>query len=417
MQDNGSYIGDADNSDSRWSKLLTGDGSFAATTKDGLFWYLSAQNAQIFRFSLSSNFEIQSFTRVDPLNAGDKPGQEYLFVNPFLIDPNNSNRMYLAGGNVMWRNINLSQIPNGRNTQTSINWQEMSSTELSRDRISAIAISTNPANVLYYATNAGEVFRVDNAHLGTGETTDITSFRFPIGYVACLAVDPFDANHLMVIFSNYELQSIFLSYDGGATFIAISGNLEEFPDGSGRGPSIRWGEIIPLADGSYQYIVGTSTGLYMTDREQGAETTWLKVAENTVGNSVIRMIKYRPLDGKIVVATHGNGVFTSQIDNPRLPESQSETFSLALSGNFPNPFNTETVIEYTLPARDVVRLSIYNPMGQLVRDLFWGTQFEGVNQIIWDGTNNAGVPLPDGIYILNATFQNSRVSHKMILQR
>jgi hypothetical protein len=64
-----------------------------------------------------------------------------------------------------------------------------------------------------------------------------------------------------------------------------------------------------------------------------------------------------------------------------------------LGQNYPNPFNPITMINYQLPMRDEVELSIYNLLGQKVAILVQGRQGAGRHQISWDATG-----FPTGIY-------------------
>ncbi len=66
--------------------------------------------------------------------------------------------------------------------------------------------------------------------------------------------------------------------------------------------------------------------------------------------------------------------------------------TFALDQNYPNPFNPATTIRYGLPARSVVRLAIYNVLGQVVSELANGEQDAGYYNVQW--TPNA----PSGIY-------------------
>jgi hypothetical protein len=57
-----------------------------------------------------------NFARIDPIG-----GKDYQFINPFVLDPNNKNLLYLAGGTVLWRQDRLSEIPLN-NTYDSISF-------------------------------------------------------------------------------------------------------------------------------------------------------------------------------------------------------------------------------------------------------------------------------------------------------
>jgi uncharacterized protein (DUF362 family) len=69
-----------------------------------------------------------------------------------------------------------------------------------------------------------------------------------------------------------------------------------------------------------------------------------------------------------------------------------------LSQNYPNPFNLTTVIEYHLnrPAR--VILAIYNVLGERVITLVDKHQSSGSKRIIWDGANEQGKTVANGVY-------------------
>ena len=61
----------------------------------------------------------------------------------------------------------------------------------------------------------------------------------------------------------------------------------------------------------------------------------------------------------------------------------------ALEQNYPNPFNPSTVIRYALPARAQARLTVFNALGQVVRDLVNETQDAGYHDVKFDGAGIA----------------------------
>jgi flagellar hook assembly protein FlgD len=89
----------------------------------------------------------------------------------------------------------------------------------------------------------------------------------------------------------------------------------------------------------------------------------------------------------------------------------------ALPQNFPNPFNPETWIKYQLPASAHVRLSIYNSLGQEVRRLVDYTQPAAYHQVVWDGRNDAGNPLPSGIYFYRLETSKFTSIKKMVMMK
>jgi flagellar hook assembly protein FlgD len=72
----------------------------------------------------------------------------------------------------------------------------------------------------------------------------------------------------------------------------------------------------------------------------------------------------------------------------------------ALDQNYPNPFNPTTTIRYQIPEdASHITLRVYNSIGELVSTLVNGTQSAGEYQIEWNGTNDFGVPVANGMYI------------------
>ena len=101
-----------------------------------------------------------------------------------------------------------------------------------------------------------------------------------------------------------------------------------------------------------------------------------------------------------------------------LPAKPS-TFSL--QPNFPNPFNAETQIVYTLPASisgdRKLELAIYNTTGQKVRTLTRGAHDAGTYSIAWDGKDDRGTDLATGVYMLTLSTPSARALQKMLLLR
>lgn len=70
-----------------------------------------------------------------------------------------------------------------------------------------------------------------------------------------------------------------------------------------------------------------------------------------------------------------------------------------LSQNYPNPFNPGTVIEYQLPEPCKVTIKIFNLLGQEIRTLADGEKQAGYFTAHWDGKDNFGREVANGIYI------------------
>jgi photosystem II stability/assembly factor-like uncharacterized protein len=313
-QDNGTYMTSASTERDIWVRRLGGDGSYCAFADSGRVLVASSQNARIRRIVFNNQGQEVGRGRIDPIG-----GRGYLFINPFALDPNNGNVMYLAGGTMLWRNRNLSEIPLGTDDSTAVNWDSLPGTRQVNAQISAIGVSTTPANIVYFGTTAGRVFRIANGLAQTIEPVNVTGTGFVSGgFVSSIAVDPRNSQHVLVAFSNYGVESVFATSDGGSTWQNISGNLEvQTPQGR-SGPAVNSVAILPRGD-SALYVAGTSAGLYYTVQLNGNSTVWNHASADLIGVVPVDMVLARRADSLLIVGTHGRGIFTGRITSSNPP--------------------------------------------------------------------------------------------------
>lgn len=398
MQDNGTWFTNSTTPTTAWVDLFSGDGAYCAIADGRTSYYVSSQNGNTYRFLLDGNGSLQNFTKVDPTG-----GSGYGFINPFVLDPNNTNMMYLAGGATVWRNSDLTAISLGSNSTTSTNWTQLTNATLplsgSGEVVRSLGVSEGgTANRLYIGSNAASVYRIDNAHTGNPTLTDITGAGFPgSGTVGCVAVNPVDADEVMAVFTNYGIPSLFHTTNGGTSWADVSSVLEENADGSGNGPSCRWAAIVP-ATGGKMYLVATSTGVYSASAMNGASTAWTQEGSTVIGSVVTDMIDFRAGDGLIVVATHGNGVFSSNIVVSAESPEPTIPVVFGISQNYPNPFNPSTTIAYTLPKQSHVNITVFDVAGREVSVLVDRTMSVGPQSVVWNATDRRGSSVPSGVY-------------------
>ncbi len=88
---------------------------------------------------------------------------------------------------------------------------------------------------------------------------------------------------------------------------------------------------------------------------------------------------------------------------------------LHLVGNYPNPFNPLTTIQYHLAEPGEVTISVYNAEGALVRTLH---QVHGESSTFawtWNGRDRAGNLMPAGVYLYEVRYGQEQVSAKMLM--
>ncbi|MBN2357784.1 T9SS type A sorting domain-containing protein, partial [candidate division KSB1 bacterium] len=84
-----------------------------------------------------------------------------------------------------------------------------------------------------------------------------------------------------------------------------------------------------------------------------------------------------------------------------------------LEQNYPNPFNAETIIPIQLRETGVVRVIIYNLLGQEIRRLVDGEMPTGRHLLRWDGKDTMGQLVPAGIYFCQFTVNDFNQMRKM----
>lgn len=415
MQDNGSWGTRSSIASFGWKEFFSGDGAAIAFSSTTSSIYVSAQTAIAYRLKVDASWNETGWTRIDP-QRGTSPFP-YLFITPYVLDANDEKMMYLAGGDRVWRQSDLTAIPLFSQNPATTGWTELTATATGGQYVTALATSSTPANVLFYGTSSKNVFRIDNANTGTPSPVNITSnISVPTGsYVTSIGVHPADANKVVIGYSNYGIVSVWYTTNALSatpTWTAVAGNLEENSDGSGAGPSVRSVRILPVA-GTDVFLAGTSTGLYATNALNGMSTLWVRQGENIIGNVVVNAIEVRPADGFVAVATHGNGVFTASITDAGVVSAHDLRETPAdfyLGQNYPNPFNPSTTITFSLQKEGYATLKVYSSRGQEVATLVDGIRPRGKQSVHFDASALAG-----GVYFYTLSSRGLTQSGKMLL--
>ena len=89
---------------------------------------------------------------------------------------------------------------------------------------------------------------------------------------------------------------------------------------------------------------------------------------------------------------------------------QPEKFRL--ENNYPNPFNPETTIEFSVPEQSEVIFKIYNILGEEMYQMQDENLSSGVYHVRWNGVNKFGVQVPSGIYFYQLKAGDSFIQTK-----
>ena len=128
-----------------------------------------------------------------------------------------------------------------------------------------------------------------------------------------------------------------------------------------------------------------------------------------------------------MVDEKGNSIFRKPIkdaeiqipikfgDAEELEESTPAHFKL--ERNYPNPFNPETVIKFTLAQDCQVTLKVYNILGQVVNTVVDEMLPAGGHSVIWNGKNEQGRDVASGVYFYRIKADDFESIQKMTLLR
>ncbi|MBL8001856.1 MAG: T9SS type A sorting domain-containing protein [Flavobacteriales bacterium] len=398
-QDNGCWYAMNDQPLSAWKYVHQDDGAYVALPEGQPFQLSSSQQGRLYKKTIDANGTITGYERIDPTGGTSS----YSFINPFILDPGNNNRLYWVSANKIWRNNDLAGIPVTNNFYNKIptNWELIDgATLLSSQRIASLDISAADPSFMIYGTVNGKVYRCDSLDTNPQKVPLLTSATLGQGYVSCVAANDLDPNEWLITISNYNTRSIYYTNDRGNTWTDVSANLEQNVDGSGNGPAVFWALIYPTWGGqNNRYFVGTSTGLYSTDVMDSVATVWEQEGPATIGNVPINMIAARGSDGTIVVGTHGNGVYSASL--PAAPIGMDEASAgPELAAPWPNPATDEVNLLAYQPRAGRLQVIVYDLSGRAVVQRDLGQRPAGNIRWTWDLRSDAQGRVPAGTYLV-----------------
>ncbi|WP_425391408.1 T9SS type A sorting domain-containing protein [Ekhidna sp.] len=309
--------GAQDNGTQRFSNS-GGLSTVEVTGGDGAFCFIDQDDP---------NFQISSYIRNNYYLLNGSGGQigtlasssSGRFINPADYD-NTADILYSAGDeDELKRVLNVTGTPEA---------QETVSLSLNAEIISAIRADAIEENRIFIGTGNGGVYRVDEAH-DMASVTLISSGISTAGYVSSIDIGSTD-DELIVTFSNYGVSSVWYTTDGGETW------QDKDADGSLPDMPVRWALFNP--ENTEEVLLATELGVWSTSSISADEPGWEQSSDN-LANVRCDMLQYRSSDKLVVVATHGRGVYTSNVfDGLATPsgliaEQEGEVINLTWTDN------------------------------------------------------------------------------------
>lgn len=325
------------------TEVTGGDGAFVHIDQDQPQYQFTSYVYNQYRRSTNGGANWSS------VNFSSSQGQ---FINPTDYD-DAANVMYCANTSGTYRRWT--------DPQTGSSNAAVTIPELNSSSVLAVTVSPYTSNRVYFGTAGGRVVAVDNANtIASGSNGTNLSTGLPASSVSCIAVGTSD-NFLMASYSNYGVNQVNVSTDGGASWTNIDGNLPDMP--------VRWCMFYP--GDNTKAIIATEAGVWITELVNGAITSWY--VSSTFPLVRTDMIKYQASTNQLVAATHGRGLWTQSAATV-LPLT-----NLSLSGAF-NSDNQVSLNWSYEPASSNTRFEV-----QVSTD---GKNFTKAADVAYNGTRN-----------------------------
>jgi len=343
---------------------------------------------------------------------GSADPHTFLVGRPIMAVSTNNIELTIAPGNSEDTTFQISNIG-----ELDVNYQISYTAAAAERETYEYNISDSPASGAYesntYDENNWEDFEVTENDLintveisydwATDNYASEGSFKIesPAGITATIGAGQASGNYTSTLNNfNHEIMDgdwkiwIADSYgDGGhqATNITVSFNT--------LAASEIWLEVTP--------IIGTIIGGDSTDITISADAANLEMGDYI---------------GSINISSNDPETPTAHIDvNLTVGNVDADDTELQLSQlykNYPNPFNPETTISFSVNNSSAkTDIAIYNMKGQKIKQLVNDKMSAGIHSVVWTGTDNNNKKAASGVYFYKMTNGNFSASKKMILMK
>ncbi|WP_298882535.1 T9SS type A sorting domain-containing protein [uncultured Polaribacter sp.] len=392
-QDNGTTMGGTDAGladNTSMNSIAGGDGvAVGIARRDSdteLQLFLGFQQGPIY-----TNYP-SGYREITPTDAAS--GSSAKFVTYFYLDPDNNDLLYYGSKNTLFKTDDATNV----DSDSWVNAGFLPSFEV----INTIATTrgTYDASTSFMLVGGGKggVFKVNDPKNATSVSTatNITPTGANTNFgtnVSDIAIHPTNPDIVLVTYANYGINNIYLTTNATSatpTWTLVERNLDKH--------SIRSAAITQVGS-DIVYFVGTARGLYSSTDPTSID--WQMEGADDIGLALISGLAYRPADNKLLIGTHGNGMFETTVGGT-LSTNDFNSNNLEVSF-YPNPTQKELNLQSkTLDLSNNLTYNISDITGKTIKT---GTV---LNRKINVETLNSGV------YLVNLSVNGKKQNFKFV---
>jgi hypothetical protein len=334
------------------------------------------------------------------------------------LDPNDANTMYTS---VIHSQLGGIFVSNDIQNGPSSNWTKLSDPPRTEGHPFNIHVLNDGTLVSTYSgridaggvfTNSSGVFVSTNGGSSWMDRSDPGMLY----WTKDIVTDPYDASQntwYVCVFSGWGgppngLGGLYRTTDRGVSWTKIN-DLD-------RVASV----TINPTNSNRMFVTTEADGLWYTDNLSETTPQFFLVSTYPFQHPLrVFFSPYNPDD--IWLTSFGNGIRVGNNSDVSIEDDivnkndQVIPMRSHLSQNHPNPFNPSTVIEFTIPQRTHVEVSVYNLRGQRVANLIDKKMSRGSFRTIWNGRDESGLPVTSGIYYYRLKTDDYIETRKMVL--
>ncbi len=320
--------GTQDNDDLRYTRTAGAQNWYQAETGDGTYCFIDPINTDNMYASYvwlqiqkSTNAGGSYFSSDSGIGDAGNPARAR-FIAPFALDKVNVSNL-IAGGRSIWRSTNKAG-----------SWHEVLTPRTGNPLCSALEIDPlQGSKVIWAGYNDGSIWKTSNytvnwsqMELGGGSGGDL-----PDRVVLDIEVSPHDSNIILVTVGGYSTNTVFMSFDNGASFVSRSGS------GASALPVIQVNTVTFHPDNPDWIYAGTDVGLYASE---DLGLTWsvtpARLANESPVYAEVSDLIWHSGD-TLVAVTHGRGMYECR---PLSTVYVDVAYGGNEDGHYFTPFNT-----------------------------------------------------------------------------